>query len=1390
MPMPIRNLAAIIIAGVMLALVLSLVNSENLHNLESTETGNQSELIKQLELTKASLLNPLVKQVATAQRTSKSKGGAPENPKSSAEATALVEKSIDKFAKLFLPKPKGQTGGGESLVLESEIQQELNAFDTAHDAENPSRVTVSKVGKLKGIYPSFEVSNIIPNDISSLKESTLNIINSRPKLFGIDSVTTIAATRSHCGKKLCTTTIAKEVDGLPAWDHSLVIATNGVQVVSILGEFQAPTLSVNASDNLSKEQITNIISAHFKIEPDSVKMTSEPERGVGRVSGHDYIGYRTNVDLGSNDQYQVSVNSRSKQVVEALSLVMPISVPASGITLNGGIVSFRADQQGSTYSLKDDRFPVGFTTSVYSAAGGEWLNSYLASSGSATSNWDPAAVTSIFNTELLMDYYGDNHNYRAIDSNGRNLEIVVNALIDGDSENAFWRADLQLMVFGKGNGVSTGNWANSLDVHAHEMTHGVISSTSNLRYQFQSGALNEAFADFFGTQLDGQDWEIGEDIRLDGTPIRSLANPNLYNQPAHISQYSYLSPSQDNGGVHVNSGIPNRAMYLLVSGLSEENLGTSVGRDKAGQIIWETMVSLPNDATFEDAAVQMIAIAGSLYGSESIEQAAAKAAWDAVGIPQENLLLSTVGLSNSEFSTYNSVLYVSPLYDLEVVSLEDNSFDLYAQHYTNESAVFSAQLNYGPLNTNPVSFARPSQVFLQDGSYVTLYRSTDGRLFSYSSATGIEEMLDFGFDVSDITLSSDGQILVFSIFDAPLIYAYDYATQLLSYVEIKGPNFSETEAINGNVSFVDTLRFDPSSRRIVFDYLTCSFQAVSDCSQADASLFWSIGILDIETEQIAYPFPSQPASIDVGFPSFSNLTDQYITFDLIDYAANTESGTASYVIIYDQYEKDFDAVGFPDQSDEQPGSYGMPSFSADDSGVTFAIREDNGASFLIYSELEGYTLPISRSYVQLNPFFAYSPFSTPLLAIDRDPILSLESSSINFGGVLLGTIQSQPLCASNSDLFPIRIAQLQDSSASIQWLGAGSLLSSGERICGELTLDTSILNEGTLTKTVSISHDGANSPTAITIDAIISEDTDADDILDYIDNDDDNDGVNDALDTFPLDPSETIDTDADGVGNNADIDDDNDGVLDANDAYPLISLNALTDTDLDGLPNECDSDCLEVGMNADADDDGDGVNDVVDAFPLDSSEQIDTDGDKVGDNADSFPDSADYTLDSDSDGMPNAWEAKYGLDPYDASDAASDQDNDGVSAYDEFIAGTIPAGSLDIDGNGQYDALTDGLLLLRDMFGLSESALISGAVASDAAYTSSSEIVSRIEMLGDLVDIDGNDRVDALTDGLIILRYLFGLRGDVLISGVIASDATVTSADGVGAKMESLMPAL
>ena len=132
----------------------------------------------------------------------------------------------------------------------------------------------------------------------------------------------------------------------------------------------------------------------------------------------------------------------------------------------------------------------------------------------------------------------------------------------------------------------------------------------------------------------------------------------------------------------------------------------------------------------------------------------------------------------------------------------------------------------------------------------------------------------------------------------------------------------------------------------------------------------------------------------------------------------------------------------------------------------------------------------------------------------------------------------------------------------------------------------------------------------------------------------------------------------------------------------------------------------------------------------------------------------------------------------------------GISALDEFLAGTPPSGSIDLDGNEQYDALTDGLLLLRGMFGLDGAALITGTVASDAVYTDSEDIESRIEFLGDLADVDGNGQIDALTDGLLTLRYLFGLEGDTLINGVVAADATRTTAEEIEAHLEALMPSL
>ena len=138
---------------------------------------------------------------------------------------------------------------------------------------------------------------------------------------------------------------------------------------------------------------------------------------------------------------------------------------------------------------------------------------------------------------------------------------------------------------------------------------------------------------------------------------------------------------------------------------------------------------------------------------------------------------------------------------------------------------------------------------------------------------------------------------------------------------------------------------------------------------------------------------------------------------------------------------------------------------------------------------------------------------------------------------------------------------------------------------------------------------------------------------------------------------------------------------------------------------------------------------------------------------------------------------------YNVSDAAG-------NAALQVIRSVNAGGIIDVDGNGQYDALTDGLLLLRSMFGLDGNPLVAGTVAPNASYSSPEEIESQIDSLGMLIDIDGNGQIDALTDGLLILRYLFGLDGDILINGVISIDATRTTAPEIEAYLADISPSL
>lgn len=208
--------------------------------------------------------------------------------------------------------------------------------------------------------------------------------------------------------------------------------------------------------------------------------------------------------------------------------------------------------------------------------------------------------------------------------------------------NAFW--DGSQMAYGDGDGTVFRGFTRSLDVVAHELTHGVQAFTSNLVYRGQSGALNEHFADVFGVlvrqwrrkePVERASWLVGTEVLVPAETrrgIRDLEHPGTaYEndpvlgsdpQPGHMRDI-YTGPA-DSGGVHLNSGIPNRAFVLVARALGGN------AWERAGAIWYEAMLQLSRTSQFADLARITAQIAGDRFGAAA--RKAVRGAWKKVGL--------------------------------------------------------------------------------------------------------------------------------------------------------------------------------------------------------------------------------------------------------------------------------------------------------------------------------------------------------------------------------------------------------------------------------------------------------------------------------------------------------------------------------------------------------------------------------------------------------------------------------------------------------------------------------------------------------------------------------------------------------------------------------------
>ncbi len=287
----------------------------------------------------------------------------------------------------------------------------------------------------------------------------------------------------------------------------------------------------------------------------------------------------------------------------------------------------------------------GLDRSIYDARHGEQLPGVLAREEGARRSGDAQVDQAYDGLGATYAFYEDVLGRSSIDGQGQGLDASVH--YGRGYMNAFW--DGRQMVFGDGDGEIFGPFTRHLDVVGHELTHGVISYEAAFDYQDQPGALNESFADVFGSLVlqykrkqsaKEASWLIGKGllVKYPRQALRSLAAPGTaYDnpligkdpQPAHFEDYRPQAYPDDNGGVHIFSGIPNHAFYLAAM-----KLGGNAW-EKAGRAWYLALTDLlGRHALFADAALATVTAASRLFGAPAGKLV--REAWTEVGVAPES----------------------------------------------------------------------------------------------------------------------------------------------------------------------------------------------------------------------------------------------------------------------------------------------------------------------------------------------------------------------------------------------------------------------------------------------------------------------------------------------------------------------------------------------------------------------------------------------------------------------------------------------------------------------------------------------------------------------------------------------------------------------------------
>lgn len=579
------------------------------------------------------------------------------------------------FAMVLLTGSNGMAAQGSLANPQSTKEQILKKMNDISGNKLKMNFDETK-GKvfLSGILSSKKIVN---------QKDVLNFIKENEPIFGIPDLGSdykiVKTEKDSLG--YTHVSIAQLIDGLPIKDKLIMVHYDKDGTVkNVTGEVEKKITSITSLGNstLSQRDAIAIAEKQFTY----VKLAYEPkvEMLAYLKDGKAYKTYKINIKFNEPKitNYDVYVEATSGTILEKQNKIRyDGAVTGSGTAVDGSTKPLNLYLSGSTYEMEDTTKPMNGQITTYTANNTTTQPGSMVTNSTSTFNTEnyKAAVSAEYFGGVVYDFYKNLFNRNSLDNAG--MAIISTVHYDQSYNNAFW--DGTQMVYGDGDGSEFTYLSGDLDVVAHEMTHGVTEHSANLNYQDQSGALNESMSDVLGVLVEtydkynvknggtwnfnSADWVVGDDVYTPGVAgdaLRSLANPTLYDQPDSMS--NYYNTTSDNGGVHTNSGITNKAGYLIAQ---------AIGCAKTAQIYYRALTSYMTTTTdFLGARNALTQAATDLYGANSQEVTAVGTAYTAVGIggttstdPYEPNDTRNQAYSINKGTTYNA--YIGTVTDVD-----------------------------------------------------------------------------------------------------------------------------------------------------------------------------------------------------------------------------------------------------------------------------------------------------------------------------------------------------------------------------------------------------------------------------------------------------------------------------------------------------------------------------------------------------------------------------------------------------------------------------------------------------------------------------------------------------------------------------------------------------